>query len=152
VLRPFLLLALVTSTATASPLGGQERASAPGIEPHPRVRLWSPALFPRPAVGAVVEVRSDTLVFQTARERLQVPASAVARLDHSLGRSRLRGATYGAAIGAPAGIGAAALLFGSSGDWGYVTDGAAAWLGIGGVIGGSLGAVLARERWRRVVP
>lgn len=134
-----LLLVGSFSSATA-----QQAPVAPGT----RVRVVTLDLPQRSLAGELLSLDADSIHLRRKHRPVAVPLSALTRLEVSRGPARKRGWIRGAGIGALAAIGGAAVMFGPTGDWGYVLQ--PAWPVAGALTGSLIGAVLARERWERV--
>lgn len=100
-----MLCAAFLLVATASGVGAQE---APVVEAGSRVRITSPALGLRQAVGTVREVADGALVvqFHNPRRAARIEGGDIAAMEVSVGRQRkaLRGMGTGALVGGGAGL------------------------------------------------
>jgi hypothetical protein len=152
-IRRSTALAALLVTLAAAPLAAQER-TAPVV--GERVRISGPALSPRKWRGELVEVRGDTLVVlrEPTMRRVEVPPSAVRRLEVRRPRSRIEGLGHGlllgVSIGAATGVAAGLVADGDGGcyDWCfapvvYGIAGAAA----GTVLGAIVGVAMPGEKW-----
>jgi hypothetical protein len=156
-----LVVALVVF---AAPCGAQLQELQAGA----RVRIWAPSVLGGRTEGFIGARRADTLsVLPTTTSPVDVPISALTRVDLYRGKSRsagaLRGLIWGAAIAAPFAVIAA---LGDNGDWNTVDPSCdsdldqcdmysdaslvASTVGGGALIGAAIGAIVGRARWERL--
>jgi len=150
-LRPAALLAAVLLLAV---LPRQARSQqAVHVEPGTRIRVTAPPMLADPLPGWLVELRADTLVFATPQtQRIAVSRQSVRRLELTMGRDRwdrgLRGGMAGLLLGTLAELTIAEKDGGPDGPCFPCVSGGYAFSGL--VLGATLGALLAPERWERV--
>lgn len=162
----FLMLLLgagVEGSMSALPAQGSPPARNP-LEAGMRLRLLAPTVSPRPLVGRVLHVTSDTLVLQTkAAAPVTIPLALTEEIERSFGRSHGRGAARGAGYGALIGgatMGAmvlagvdfciyiSCLRRDPMGATGGFLIGAVAGVPLGGIIGALMGV----EEWQLIKP
>jgi hypothetical protein len=136
----------------AAPLAAQS------IHPGADVRVRAPSVLLGRFEGVYIGRTGDTLVFGNDKHGpVKVPASAITDLDVSRGRSRLKGAGYGALWGAAL-SGAMGLLVVAevAADGSANMNGAGAYLVMmaagGAEIGAIVGAILGKRAWARAEP
>lgn len=161
-LLALFLLAFAIASANPRAVGAQQAPSAgTGVQGSPlasgtRVRVSAASLV-APLVANYLEVRGDTLVLfeeSSGRGVWTFPFSQVQRLETSIGDRRghrphiIRGATWGAGIGALAGLLFAATATPSDPDRKYSQPLSMLTAGIVGAgIGGYIGSRVREEAW-----
>lgn len=152
---------VLLSTILVSALAGIPVDAQPSGTPPPlgaRVRVTSPDLGPRPAVGQFQRADSAVLVIRRTSDLavLQMPWARVDRVELYRGRASghgRRGAMRGAMIG---GVGLAILAAAGSGEGEAIDPGASIALGagtgaaLGALIGNWVGSARAPEVWEPV--
>jgi hypothetical protein len=166
-LLPILLMLLLGGGVDGSTSALTAQGSPPtrsDFEAGMRLRLLAPAISPRPLVGRVLHVTSDTLILQSKTAAPQtIPLALTEGIERSLGRSHGRGAARGAGYGALVGgatIGA--LVLAGTDFCIYISclrhdlRGAAGGFLIGAIsgaiLGGTIGALVGVEEWRPIQP
>lgn len=141
------LLLLVPSTPAA-------QVSIPGLSPGTRIRISAPTMLDRRLIGQVTELNPDSL--KVAEEptgaHIVLSLSAIASVEHSVGRSHGAGARRGAVAGALAGVGLGLVCFAvctpAPGNESHRILAPVAGLFYGAVGGAALGALMPPERWQ----
>lgn len=162
-----LTTALFVALAAFLPrlVSGQNKPSGHRVNVGERIRI---VVRDSLLTGSVSEVRGDTLIIVSERDTAHTIMSALQGLEISLGKSRLMSGGYGAIIGgALGGLGGYLMLrdvteflrspndqLGMSSMSSAPTGNAGLKIGaiLGGVAGFAVGALVAPERWKRVVP
>ncbi len=136
--------------------GASAQRVLPDIQPGTRVRVESATARGKIA-GTFLFSRSDTLtILARSGDSVRFPHPDLTRIQDSRGRSRVRGALKGAALGlliGPLALGGLGAIGDAGGaDEGQTISGTAVGVMFGAVIGpvagAVLGAVRGSERWR----
>jgi hypothetical protein len=131
----------------------QPQAGSP-LKPGDRIRVWA-STIPTGAVGEVVNAEPDVLRIRLPDrpEPIDVPVTAVTRLQRSLGtrRNTGKGALIGGLVGAAAGAAFVAVASGSEGCEGSCGGWALIFGALGGgagaIVGTGVGALQKTDRW-----
>ncbi len=116
-----------------------------------RIRVSAPETFDRRVTGRVAELGSDSLtMLDDAGGQIALPFTAIASLEHSLGRSRGAGAERGAFLGLVAGVGLGFVCVAVCPTKGGANMAPVGGLFYGPPLGAALGLLIAPERWRKL--
>ena len=163
-----LLLALVLSAAPVARAQDVAPVSPDSVfVPGARIRLQAPWSPSRRIVGTVEKTSADSIVVDTADvfaerrlfnpvpvlvdglRKVSVPITQVRRVEISMGRSRLMGATIGALIGG-AYVGLSSVNGRANPRFGDFAAGFAQGTVVGFTLGAPVGWTFTSERWRPV--
>ncbi len=150
-----LRLVQVSAVGLLAIVGPVMAQQVQGLASGARVRVWTLEPHSERRVGTLVALRRDSLLMQLDgdTDTMRIARAAVTRIDASEGRRShvVTGLILGAAAGGTTGY-----FIGKGLDNTSVCGSGCEWLvagplaGVGGVLGGLLGAVTRTDRWKEV--